>query len=174
MPFLAWFIAGYMPWMLFSDIINSSLGCLFIHSAFLLIMFGIAFCYGIFTGLYLLQVIYYLTALLLLAIPLAFLCSAVNVFFKDFAQGIGIVLNMWMWITPIVWDFSIVEERFAIFFKLNSVFYVVEGFRDSVLYGRSILEHVWNGVYFWAVVIFLWVKCMKVYHDLVPYMADVL
>lgn len=199
-PFLAWFIAGYMPWMLFSDIINSSIGCmseysyivkkvvfnvniiplakivgcLFIHSVFVLIVIGIAFAYGIFTGVYLFQVIYYLLALLLLAVPLAFLCSTVNVFFKDFAQGVGIVLNILTWVTPILWDFSVVPQKLTIFFKLNPMFYIVSGFRDSILFGIGISERWLNGLYYWAIVLFLWIKCMKTYKELLPHMADVL
>lgn len=199
-PFLAWFIAGYMPWMLFSDIINSSLGCMseysyivkkvvfnidiiplakivgcmFIHSVFLIIVFIVAFAYGIFTGVYLLQVIYYLFALLMLAIPLAFLCSVVSVFFKDFAQGIGIVLNIFTWITPILWDFSIVPEKMVFLFKINPMFYIVNGFRESILFEVSLFKHPLNGAYFWILVIFLWHKCIKTYKDLVPHMADVL
>ena len=186
-PFLAWFITGYMPWMLFSDIISSSIGCMpeysyivkkvvfnidiiplskiigcmFIHGVFLLIVLGVAFAYGIFTGVYLLQVIYYLGALLLLVIPLAFLCSTVSVFFKDFAQGIGIILNMLMWVTPIVWDFSVVPEKWSFLFKINPIFYIVNGFRESILFGVSIFEHPFNGLYYWAGVILLWFKCMK-------------
>lgn len=199
-PFLAWFIAGYMPWMLFSDIINSSLGCmseysyivkkvvfniniipvakivgcLFVHLVFLVIVMGVAFGYGIFTGFYLLQVIYYFIALLLLCIPLAFFCATVSVFFKDFAQAIGIVLNILMWMTPIVWDFSRVPENLTFLFKINPVFYIIQGFRDSILFRVSIFSHLYNGLYFWAVVLFLWWRCMKIYKDLVPHMADVL
>lgn len=199
-PFLAWFIAGYMPWMLFSDIISSSIGCMseysyivkkvvfnidiipiskivvcmFIHTVFLLIVLGVAFAYGIFTGVYLLQVIYYLIALLMLVIPLAFLCSVVSVFFKDFGQIISIVLNILMWATPIVWDFSIVEPEFEIFFKINPMFYIISGFRGSILFGTSMFEDIWNGVYFWAIVLILWIKCMKSYKALAPHMADVL
>lgn len=200
MPFLAWFIAGYMPWLLFSDIINSSVGCMseysyivkkvvfniniipiakivgcmFVHAAFLVIVLAIAFGYGVFTGVYLLQIIYYLIALLMLAIPLAFLCSVVSVFFKDFGQGVAIVLNVFTWVTPILWDFSIVPEKFAFIFKINPMFYIVNGFRDSILYGVSIFEHPLNGAYFWILVIVLWVKCLKTYKDLAPHMADVL
>lgn len=200
MPFLAWFNAGYMPWMLFSDIINSSvgcmseysylvkkvvfnvpiipiskiIGCLFVHTAFLIIVLLTAFAYGIFTGWYLVQVVYYLTALLLLATPLAFLCSAVSVFFKDFAQGIGIVLNVLMWATPIVWDFSIVADHLKVLFRLNPMFYIVSGFRGSVLFGTSMFSDIWLGLYFWMVVVILWYFCMKIYRDLVPHMADVL
>lgn len=199
-PFLAWFITGYMPWMLFSDIINSTtncmaeysyivkkvvfniniipiskiVGCMFIHAAFLIIVLCISFAYGIFTGLYLIQVIYYLIALLLFAIPLAFLCSTVSVFFKDFAQGIGIILNIFMWVTPIVWDFTIVPENLKIFFKLNPMFYIVDGFRNSILFGVSIFDNIFNGFYFWIIVVLLWYKCIKIYKDLVPHMADIL
>lgn len=200
LPFLAWFIAGYMPWMLFADIISSSvgcmseysyivkkivfnvniipiskiMGCLFVHVVFLGIVFVIAFAYGIFTGIYLLQVFYYFIALLLLVIPLAFLCASVSVFFKDFAQGIGIVLNILMWATPIVWDFSMVPEHLQLLFKINPMFYVIDGFRKSILYGTSMFDNIYNGIYFWIVVALLWIKCMKIYRDLVPHMADVL
>lgn len=199
-PFLAWFIAGYMPWMLFSDIISSSVGCMseysyivkkvvfnvdiiplakiivcmFIHFAFLLIVLVVAFAYGIFTGVYLLQILYYLIALLLLVIPLAFICSVVSAFFKDFGQIIGIVLNVLMWATPIVWDFSIVSPEFTIFFKINPMFYIIDGFRNSILFGTSLFESIGNGIYFWLVVAFLWIKCMKIYRRLVPHLADVL
>ena len=199
-PFLAWFITGYMPWMLFSDIINSSVGCmseysyivkkvafnvniiplakivvcLFIHSVFVLIVIFIALAYNIFTGVYLFQVIYYLLALLLLAVPLAFLCAAVNVFFKDFAHGVGIILNILTWATPILWDFSVVPDKIAILFKINPMLYIVNGFRESILFRVSIFEHWINGLYYWAIVIFLWIKCIKMYKELLPHMADVL
>lgn len=199
-PFLAWFISGYMPWMLFSDIINSSIGCmseysyivkkvvfniniipiskvvgcLFIHVVFLMIVLGIAFANGIFTGIYLLQVIYYLVALLLFVIPLAFLCCTVSVFFKDFAQVIGIVLNIMMWATPIVWDFAIVPSEYQFVFKLNPMFYIIDGFRNSILYGVSMFSSFGYMLYFWIVVALLWYKCMKTYKALVPHMADIL
>lgn len=200
MPFLAWFITGYMPWLLFSDIINSSmgcmseysyivkkvvfdiniipiskvLGCLFIHSVFLIIVLGVAFLYGIFTGGYLLQVVYYVVALLALVLPLAFLCCTVSVFFKDFSQAIGIILNILMWATPIVWDFSIVPTQYQVIFRLNPMLYIIEGFRNSILYGVSIFDSLGQAIYFWVVVIILWIKCMKTYRELVPHMADVL
>lgn len=199
-PFLAWFIAGYMPWMLFSDIINSSMGCmleysyivkkvvfdiniiplakivgcLFIHSIFVLIVIAVAFAYGIFTGVYLFQLIYYFIALLLLATPLAFLFSVISVFFKDFAQGVAIILNIWMWITPILWNFSVVPEKMAILFKINPMLYIVNGFRESILFKTNIFENWINGLYFWLLVLFLWIKCMKIYKELLPHMADVL
>jgi len=200
MPFLAWFITGYMPWMLFSDIINSSpgcmseysylvkkvvfdiniiplakiIGCMFVHTVFLFIVLGVAFAYGIFTGMYLFQILYYLAALLLFAVPLAFWCCTVSVFFKDFAQGVGILLNILMWITPILWDFSIVSGIPAILFKLNPMFYIINGFRESILFGTGIMQHWLNGLYFWGIVVFLWIKCIRTYKALLPHMADVL
>ena len=149
-------------------------GCMFIHAAFLVIVLVVAFGYGVFTGVYLLQLVYYLVALLLFAVPLAFLCSAVSVFFKDFGQGVAIILNIFTWVTPILWDFAIVPEKFQIIFKINPMFYIVNGFRESILYGVSIFEHPYNALYFWALVIILWVKCIKTYKKLVPHMADVL
>ena len=120
------------------------------------------------------QLIYYFIALLLLATPLAFLFSVTSVFFKDFAQGVAIILNIWMWITPILWNFSVVPEKMAILFKINPMLYIVNGFRGSILFKTNIFENWINGLYFWLLVLFLWIKCMKIYKELLPHMADVL
>ena len=109
-----------------------------------------------------------------MATPLAFLFSVTSVFFKDFAQGVAIILNIWMWITPILWNFSVVPEKMAILFKINPMLYIVNGFRGSILFKTNIFENWINGLYFWLLVLFLWIKCMKIYKELLPHMADVL
>jgi len=199
-PFLPWFIAGMMPWLLFSDIINSAMYCMseysyivkkvvfnvdiipackvavsvFIYSFFLLIVIAVALCSGLFTGWYILQVLLYFAADLLLAVSLAYASSTVSVFFKDFGQIVGIVLNAMMWATPIVWEISVVPEAFRWIFKLNPVYFVVNGFRDSLLYGVPFWSDPSGLFYFLAVTCALWAVCIPVYRRLLPHMADIL
>lgn len=199
-PFLAWLISALIPWMLFSDIIANSLncmteysyivkkvifnidiipiskimGCLYVHIVSIGIVVLVALAYGINTGVYLLQIIYYLFALLMFATPLAFYCSTVSVFFKDFPQLVTILLNILMWITPILWDISAAPENMKWLFKLNPMYYIISGFRGSVLFKVSLLEDMGYGIYFWIIVGILWFVCMRMYKKLQPHLADVI
>ena len=48
--------------------------------------------------------------------------------------------------------------------KLNPVYYIVNGYRDSVFYDKSILAHPAQGLYFWCVVLVLFgIGCMLMY-----------
>lgn len=199
-PFLAWLISALIPWMLFSDIIMNSIncmseysyivkkvifnidiipvskimGCLYVHIVSIGIVILVAWIYGINTGVYLLQIGYYLFALLMLATPLAFYCSTVSVFFKDFSQLVTILLNILMWITPILWDISAAPENMRWLFKVNPMYYIISGFRDSVLFRISFLDDMRYGIYFWGVVVLLWFSCMRTYKKLQPHLADIL
>lgn len=199
-PFLPWFISGMMPWLLFSDAINSSINCmseysyivkkvvfnisiipackimvcLMIYSFFLLVVFLVVLLHGFFTGWYILQVLFFLLADIVLAIPLAYASCVVSVFFKDFGQITSIVLNMLMWATPIVWDISIIPKSLRWIFKANPMNFIVSGFRNSLIYGIP----VWNDLsylfYFISIVCFLWAICLPFYRRLTPHLADVL
>lgn len=199
-PFLPWFITGMMPWLLFSDIINTTMNCMFeysyivkkvvfnvdiipaskvavcifIHIFFVAVIVAVTLCHGIYTGLYIIQLLFYLIADLLLAVPLAYAACTISVFFKDFGQIVSILLNIFMWATPIVWDFSAISERLQWIFKLNPVFFVINGFRNSLIYGISFLEDIPYLFYFIGVVCALWAICIPLYRRLLPHLADVL
>jgi len=199
-PFILWFISALMPWLFFSEIITSTIPCMseysyivkkvmfnvnilpamkivvccFIYTFFLAVVLAVAFLSGFFSGWYLIQLIYYLVCLVALAIPLTYLCCTVSVFFKDFSQIITIVLNMLMWGTPIVWSYTIVPESFQWILKLNPMFYVTEGFRESIIYKIGFWNHPVQTIGFWLITVVLWFVCIRIYKRLVPHLADVL
>lgn len=199
-PFLPWFITGMMPWLLFSDIINSTMNCMpeysyivkkvvfnidiipaskvavcmFIHLFFVAIIIVVTLCHHIFAGIYIFQLFFYFVADLLLAIPLAYAACAISVFFKDFGQIVSILLNIFMWATPIVWDYSALSESIQWIFKLNPVFFVITGFRNSLIYKISLFEDISYLFYFMGVVCALWAICIPLYKRLLPHLADVL
>lgn len=199
-PFLPWFISGMMPWLLFSDIINSTLNCMpeysyivkkvvfdvdiipackiavciFIYIFFLVITIIVAICNHLFTGIFILQTIFYFIALIMLVIPIAYASCTINVFFKDFGQIVTVVLNVLMWATPIVWDIAMLPEKWQWIFKLNPVFYIVSGFRNSLIYGIPVTANLSYMFYFIAIVAALWAVCIPVYRRLLPHLADIL
>ena len=85
--------------------------------------------------------------LLLLAVPLqialtlglGLLLGAVNVFFRDIAQVLGMVFTGWFYLTPIVYPAAAVPARFRGWIELNPLTALVELYRQSFLGGAPAL-----------------------------------
>jgi ABC-2 type transport system permease protein len=73
----------------------------------------------------------------LLALGMALLTSAVTVYFRDLEHILGIISMAWMYMTPIMYDKSIVPERLLPVFNLNPMTHVIECYRD-VLYNKRV------------------------------------
>lgn len=82
--------------------------------------------------------------LLLLALPLqvgltlgiALLGAALHVFFRDTAQILGMVLNVWFYVTPIVYPLTLVPSRYRPWLELNPLTALVGLYRQAFLGGR--------------------------------------
>jgi lipopolysaccharide transport system permease protein len=110
---------------------------------------------------------------LLLTAGLGYLVSALTVFIRDIPQTIGVVLNLWFYVTPIVYPVSAIPEAFRFWVLwLNPMTIVVELYRDLVLVGEMRHWAEWGILSLISVIIFaigLWV-----YRRLRPAFADVL
>lgn len=67
-----------------------------------------------------------------LTLGLALLLSAVNVFFRDVSQLLGMVLNAWFFLTPIVYPLGQVPERFRGWVELNPLTALVGLYRQAL------------------------------------------
>lgn len=199
-PFSLWLTSGFIPWFFFQDAWTSAtyaleeynylvkkiafkmeylplikiLSSFFVHVAFIIFLIMFALLYGYEPTLYLLQLPYYVFCMLMLVVSLGFLTSAVNAFFKDMGQLIGILLQFGMWLTPIMWDYHSLPFELKILFKLNPMFYIVEGYRDCFIYHRTILEHIDTTIIFWTILIILTKISLNLFKNLKPHFADVL
>ena len=101
------------------------------------------------------------------------LTSAINAFFKDMAQIVNIFLQFGMWVTPIMWSYTMMGE-YADVLKINPFFYISEGYRDSMLNGIWFWERPYLTLYFWIVTGIIFVTGVKVFKKMKPHFADVL
>ena len=120
---------------------------------------------------------YYTGAATVLALGLGYITSSVNVFFKDMSQIVAICLQFGMWLAPIMsWDGMFTAEHpwMDPIFKLNPFYYIVAGYRDSMLTGHPFWDRPLNTLYFWAVSILLLYTGLKIFAKLRPHFSDVL
>ena len=71
--------------------------------------------------------------------------TALNVKFRDVGFAIGIIVQMWMFASPIVYPYSMIPEDYRMYYALNPMTGVIEGFR-SVLVGSGTLDWTLIGV----------------------------
>lgn len=199
-PYVLWMVCGMFPWFFFADawtsatnsIISHSylvkkvvfrvsllpviqiMSALLISSFFVLLLFMMFGAYGYWPCLYNLQIFYYLFATICLVFGLSLITSTLTVFMKDVGQLVGMLLQFGFWATPIFWNLKILPVEYQVYLKLNPMYYVVEGYRESFITYEWFWEHPLRGLWFWLVTAFLLVAGMALFRKMRPHFADVL
>lgn len=128
---------------------------LYIHLVSLILLFGLYVYRGHYPSIFWLQIPYYLFALIVFVLAVSMISSVIQVFFRDFQGVIAILMQIGLWGTPVLWDSKILPERFAPLVYLNPASYIVQGYRDSLLFNTWFFEKLNQTLYFWAVTIVL-------------------
>lgn len=76
-----------------------------------------------------------LLALTIFTLGGTFFFAAANVYYRDVAHILQIVLQAWFYITPIIFSIDFFPAKYRWIFKLNPIQYILNGFRLSVYYG---------------------------------------
>lgn len=199
-PFILWLIAGFIPWIFFSDAwatgtmafieysylvkkvvfqisilpIVKILSSLFVHIFFVIFAIGVFMIYGYMPNVFYIQIIYYMFCAVALVTALSFITSIIIIFFRDFSQIISIILQFGMWLTPILWAVDMVPPSFRFIFKLNPLYYIVFGYRDSLINNTWFFYNVKQTIYFWVLVSVLFLIGAVLFKKLKPHFADVL
>jgi len=201
-PFILWLIAGMIPWFFIADALaqgtNSIVSysylvkkvvfrvsvlpiikvssSLYVHLFLVFSMLVIFILHGNYPTFYWFQVPYFILCTVVLVISISWFTASINVFIKDVSQIVTVIIQIGFWCTPIFWNFSMVSNYkvIAIIMKLNPAFYIIQGYRDSLINNVSIIYHWQWAVYFWCVTLFLFIFGAIVFRKLRPHFADVL
>ena len=128
---------------------------------------------GIYPSLYWFQIIYYILCVCILLLGLSWFTSSINLFFPDINNITQIILRFFFYLTPIFWQTTMFSEKVLFILKLNPMFYIVQGYRDSLLFGRPFWHNWQYGLYFWGVTFISLVIGIIVFSRLKPHFADV-
>ena len=175
-PFILWLVSGLLPWFFVSDSITNAVVSVFFVQLFLIGFTAILFIvYGQMPSVYWLQLVYYIVYMLLVCIGISYFTASLFVFFRDVVQIVSIVLQIVFWITPIVWQMSIFDEKVQWALNFNPLFYPVRGYRDALMSGKCFWEYGfgWN-LYYWLIALAFCLIGMSCFKKLKQHFADVL
>ena len=202
-PFVLWLVTGLVPWFFFQEAwiggTNSMMeysylvkkvvfkisvlpivkifSAIFVHLFFIAFTIVLFLCYGYLPGIHAVQLVYYLLCLMIFVLALSYLTCAVVVFFKDLSQIIGILLQVGVWMTPIMWDYTMLTNPYPWamwILKANPVFYIVQGYRNCLIHHTWFWQDLGWTIYFWVVTGILFVIGGRVFKRLKPHFSDVL
>jgi teichoic acid transport system permease protein len=203
-PFVLWLSAGIVPWFYFSEVLSAgtvvlleynylvkkvvfpinvlpvvkAISSLFVHGFFVMFTLLVYLLYGYGLSPYIFQVIYYSVAMMVLAIGIIYLTSALCAFFRDMAQLVNIVLQVGIWATPIMWNFDGMLEKIPgwlqIVLKLNPMYYITSGYRDSIIGHTGFWTRPALTAYYWAFTIVMFAVGTHIFKKLQSQFADVL
>jgi lipopolysaccharide transport system permease protein len=155
--------AGYLPWMLFQETVTRSATTLVENSnlitktvfpseilpvtvflssvvnhllALLLAIVVIAVWVGGVSPMALLLPIY-MFLLGMFAIGGGWIVSSLQVYLRDTAQVLMVVMTLWFWITPIFISEELIPENLRFLVRLNPLAYVVRAYRERLLSYRA-------------------------------------
>lgn len=199
-PFILWLVTGMFPWFFFAEALQNGtnsimsnsflvkkvvfrvsllpivllLSSLAVHLFFVLFMFCMYIFYGFSPEIYWVQVLYYTFATMILTLGLSWITSSLVIFFKDIGQLVGMTLQFGFWLTPIFWSMKMVPEKYQWIIELNPVFYIIEGYRNSMIYHTWFWQDMSMTIYFWSITLVLFVLGALTFRKLRPHFADVL
>lgn len=199
-PFILWLSCGLIPWFFFAESLNTATSSLleysylvkkvvfrtsvlplvkiisayYVHIFFIFLLIVMFMIYGYKPNVYYIQILYYSFAQVMLLLGLSWMTAALAVFIKDTANIISVILQIGFWVTPILWPIATVPERYQPLFKFNPMFYIVEGYRDTLINGVWFWHRYNQGFYFWLVTGILFFVGAVLFKKLRPHFSDVL
>ncbi|MFD2922549.1 ABC transporter permease [Halobacillus naozhouensis] len=179
-PFIFWLMAGIVLWFYFyqatiqgSKSIYSRLKMLskmnfpmsvipsyiifsqfYIHLLMLIIVIIIFQLSGYPINVYYLQFVYLIFATFTLIFAISLITSTLSTIVRDVHMFLNSTLKMFLYLSPILWEISTLEEPLPTIMKLNPLYYLIEGYR-AALFGVEwyFIEHWQYTLYFWGLTI---------------------
>ena len=101
------------------------------------VLAGLMLYYGISTTLNIFYAIPILAILTCFVASVSLIFSALQVRFRDVGVAMPLLLQLWMFATPVVYPLSAIPKRFLWFYSLNPMVGIVENFREVLLHGTT-------------------------------------
>lgn len=72
-----------------------------------------------------------------LTVSLAYLLAALNVTFRDTQHTLGVVLQLFFYVTPVFYDIKNVPPKYQLLYNLNPMVHIVTAYRSILIQGVS-------------------------------------
>jgi lipopolysaccharide transport system permease protein len=180
-PYPIFVFAGLLPWNFFNQAVTNSSNSLVGNAALItkvyfprlvipsaavgaglidfaigsVLLFMMAFYYGVAFSVWILMMVPLALLTTLFAISVGMWMSALNVKYRDVRYALPFLLQIWMYVTPIIYPVTFIPARWRWLIVLNPLSGVIQGFRCAIF----AQPFDWNAIAVSAGVTFLVLIC---------------
>lgn len=159
-PYAVFSYCALLPWQFFATVLARGTGSLVSHQGLVqkvyfpreiivfavvasavvdftiggIIFWGLLWYYGIPLAIHSLLILPVFAIQACFVVGIILILSPLNVFFRDIGLLIPLIIQVWMYATPIIYPMSLVPERFRPFYALNPMAGIVEAYRNILLH----------------------------------------
>ncbi|TAN08196.1 MAG: ABC transporter permease [Rhodanobacteraceae bacterium] len=197
--YVIYLLAGLLGWTLFAELVNRCL-TIFVDNASLLkkMVFPRICLPLIVSGSCLLNNVFLLVATIaifvlvgnepawmwlwllmltgitvLFGLALGLILGILNVFIRDIAQVMNVIMQLWFWLTPIVYPISTLQgHHFAVLLRLNPMYAICSSYQQVLLWGQP--PHFKTLAAIFVLSLVLLAIGMSLFRRAAPDMVDVL
>lgn len=199
-PFILWLVAGLIPWFFISEAISNATPTMVQYSylvkkvmfninilpivkelsvlivQIVLILFTIIFfsVMGYYPDIQYLEILVYLFYMFIITTGISYLTATLYVFYRDIIQIVGIVLQLFFWFTPIVWNMSSHAEWIRKIVVFNPIYYIVNGYRNVFIYKQRTSENIGMLIYYWVFAFIILFIGIRIFNKCKNHFADTL
>lgn len=94
--------------------------------------------YRIVPGLTLLLWVPLIVLLFALALGVSLILAALNVKYRDVKYTLPFLIQLWLFLTPVIYPVSLIPERYRLFAALNPLSGIIDGFRASLVATKQV------------------------------------
>ncbi|HJA41411.1 MAG TPA: ABC transporter permease [Firmicutes bacterium] len=176
-PFVIWLICGIIPWFFISSSLTRGSGSiyqrlkqvskmnfplsiiptytilsnLYTHLLLLLVLFFVLLCNISSMQIDPIGLLYYIFSNIMFVWSISFLTSTISTMLRDFHFFMQQIVRMLFYLTPILWEVkSSVPSWFLFIIQLNPIYYLINGYRTSLLSLESVTPFVGQTLLFWG------------------------
>ena len=157
--YLPFILSGVLPWSFFAQSLSESTESIVANQALiskipipihifpyvvtltnfstllfaLPVIFVLAILSGVSVGLNMLWVLYFFAALLILGYSIGAVLSIFFVYLRDLRHAVTLLLQIWFYATPIIYDSSMIPQKYFWLLYLNPVGSIFEGIHESMM-----------------------------------------
>lgn len=181
--YMPWVVVGFAAWWFISPCITQGCSAIFAkrnvitkmkfpvsilpatvcakeffnHLCMLAISFIVLLLFGYKPNIYWLNLFYYMICAFAFVEALALITSVLTMVTRDVKKLVTSLMRMLLYLSPVLWNTTYKYEILNILTKMNPVYYIVTGYRDSVFFHKAFWQHPVLGLYFWVFVLIMFI-----------------
>lgn len=141
----------------------------FNHCCMLAIMFVTVLVCGYMPTVYWLGLLYYAFCAFAFAESVSLILSVLTMLWRDVRKLVTSLMRMLMYFSPVIWECQFSKnvshsEILNKILKLNPIYYIINGYRESIFLEKTFIDHPVHTLYFWIVILLLFsIGCSLMY-----------